>query len=74
MNEAPDCRPLGGLTDTVKVKTLEDAVHWAFSRAASGDVVLLSPACSSYDMFANYHERGKKFKEIVTGVRKKADG
>ncbi len=65
---------LGGLTDTVKAKTLEDAVHWAFSRAASGDVVLLSPACSSYDMFANYHERGKKFKEIVTGLRKKADG
>jgi UDP-N-acetylmuramoylalanine--D-glutamate ligase len=59
---------LGGLTETVKVDTLEDAVHWAFSKAAPGDVVLLSPACSSFDMFENYQERGKRFKSIVYGL------
>ncbi len=59
---------LGGLTETVKVDTLEDAVHWAFSKAVPGDVVLLSPACSSFDMFENYQERGKRFKSIVYGL------
>jgi UDP-N-acetylmuramoylalanine--D-glutamate ligase len=56
---------LGGLTETAKLGTLEEAVTWAKTRACPGDVVLLSPACSSYDMFNNYQERGKRFKEIV---------
>jgi len=56
---------LGNLTETVKVETLEEAVHWAASKAAPADVVLLSPACSSFDMFANYQERGEEFKRIV---------
>jgi len=60
---------LGSLTETVKVDTLEEAVHWAFSKANPGDVVLLSPACSSFDMFENYQERGKRFKSIVQGLR-----
>ena len=61
---------LGGLTETVKVGTLEEAVHWAFSKAAPGEVVLLSPACSSFDMFENFQERGKRFKSIVEGLRR----
>ena len=64
---------LGGLTATVKCNTLEEAVHWAFSRARSGDVVLLSPACSSFDMFENYQERGKRFKAIVKELKEKGD-
>ena len=64
---------LGGLTATVKCNTLEAAVHWAFSRARSGDVVLLSPACSSFDMFENYQERGKRFKAIVKELKEKGD-
>jgi UDP-N-acetylmuramoylalanine--D-glutamate ligase len=56
---------LGSLTETAKLGTLEEAVHWAKSKAGPGDVVLLSPACSSYDMFNNYQERGKRFKEII---------
>jgi len=56
---------LGRLTETVKLGTLEEAVCWAFLRAVPGDVVLLSPACSSFDMFENYQERGKRFKSIV---------
>jgi UDP-N-acetylmuramoylalanine--D-glutamate ligase len=67
IGEAKDriCAALGGLTETVKADSLEEAVHWAFSRAVPGDVVLLSPACSSFDMFENYQERGKRFKTIV---------
>ncbi len=61
---------LGGLTETVKVGSLEEAVHWAWSKARPGDVVLLSPACSSYDMFQNYQERGKRFKAIVQDLKK----
>jgi UDP-N-acetylmuramoylalanine--D-glutamate ligase len=64
---------LGGLTNTVKVKTLEEAVAWSIAHAASGDVVLLSPACSSYDMFANYQERGRRFKEIVHALGERSN-
>ena len=65
-------RALGTLTETVKLGSLEEAVEWAWSRARPGDVVLLSPACSSFDMFENYQERGKRFKEIVRGLKEKA--
>ena len=46
-------------------KTLEDAVNSSSREAASGDVVLLSPACASFDMFNNYEHRGRVFKEAV---------
>ena len=62
---------LGELTETVKKSTLEEAVHWAFSKALPGDVVLLSPACASFDMFENYQDRGRQFKAIVHGFGEK---
>ncbi|MBK9097787.1 MAG: UDP-N-acetylmuramoyl-L-alanine--D-glutamate ligase [bacterium] len=46
-------------------KSLEDAVKSSSREARSGDVVLLSPACASFDMFNNYEHRGKVFKEAV---------
>jgi UDP-N-acetylmuramoylalanine--D-glutamate ligase len=46
-------------------KSLEDAVKSSGREARSGDVVLLSPACASFDMFNNYEHRGKVFKEAV---------
>lgn len=49
----------------VNEEKLDDAVEKAFSLAESGDVVLMSPACASFDMFENYEERGMKFKEAV---------
>ncbi len=48
--------------------TLEDAVNTAFHKAQPGDCVLLSPMCSSYDMFTDYEERGRKFKEVVASL------
>jgi UDP-N-acetylmuramoylalanine--D-glutamate ligase len=58
-------RELGGLTDTAMAKTMEKAVLLAHQKAKAGEVVLLSPACSSFDMFKDYKERGKVFKEAV---------
>jgi len=45
--------------------TLEEAVNIASYKARPGDCVLLSPMCSSFDMFSNYEERGKAFKKAV---------
>jgi UDP-N-acetylmuramoylalanine--D-glutamate ligase len=47
------------------VDSLPDAVKLANKLATSGDIVLLSPACASYDMFENYEQRGKEFIKLV---------
>lgn len=47
------------------VKSYEEAVSAAYSAAKPGDIVLLSPASTSFDMFKNFEERGRKFKELV---------
>ncbi|MBW6411164.1 UDP-N-acetylmuramoyl-L-alanine--D-glutamate ligase [Clostridium weizhouense] len=48
-----------------EVDSLEEAVNKAKSLAIKGDIITLSPACASFDMFANFMIRGNKFKEIV---------
>lgn len=48
--------------------TFPEAVHLAAGLAGPGDVVLLSPACASYDMFHNFEERGQRFRELVRGL------
>lgn len=58
---------LGGVTETVKVNDLQDAVRVSLSKASGGDTVLLSPGCASFDMFADFEDRGEKFKEAVRG-------
>lgn len=54
-----------GYTDYVCTDSFEDAVAKAREMAQSGDVVLLSPACASWDMFDNFEQRGDLFKELV---------
>jgi UDP-N-acetylmuramoylalanine--D-glutamate ligase len=56
---------LGHLTTTVMVDDIDAAVRDAAAHSQAGDVVLLSPACSSFDQFSNYAERGKIFKARV---------
>ncbi len=45
-----------------------DAVLSAYKDAGNGDIILLSPACASYDMYKNYEERGNEFKSIVENL------
>ena len=58
-------RELGDLVPTVCVETIGAALTDIQSYNVKGDCVLLSPACSSYDQFNNYEERGRYFKEQV---------
>ncbi|MBL0310817.1 MAG: UDP-N-acetylmuramoyl-L-alanine--D-glutamate ligase [Bacteroidetes bacterium] len=56
----------GKLVDIlVNVTNMNDAVRMAYHLGNAGDVVLLSPACASFDLFENYEDRGNKFKEAV---------
>ena len=61
-------KALGALTETVIVDDMDAAVRDAYQHALPGDVVLLSPACSSFDMFHNYAERGRVFKSLVQSL------
>jgi UDP-N-acetylmuramoylalanine--D-glutamate ligase len=54
--------------EVVHAETLENALRKAHAVAMPGDVVLLAPACASFDQFKNYEERGRVFKEIVRGL------
>jgi UDP-N-acetylmuramoylalanine--D-glutamate ligase len=52
----------------VNTGSMEEAVHVASGLANRGDIVLLSPACASFDLFHNYEERGRLFKEAVKNL------
>lgn len=58
-------RSLGDCAETYLVGTFEEAVLVAFQKSRSGDVILLSPGCASYDMFKNFEERGDYFRKLV---------
>ena len=57
-----------GVGNILLATSFEDAVDKAYAMAEPPQVVLLSPACSSYDMFKNYPERGRYFKELVNAL------
>ena len=61
-------RELAGVVKMVSAGTLEAAVKVAQADAKAGDVVLLAPACSSFDQFENYEHRGRAFREAVLGL------
>ena len=54
-----------GVATMTEAATLRDAVDCAAQGASQGEVVLLSPACASFDMFADYQDRGRQFKALV---------
>lgn len=63
---------LGRITQTEEAASLQEAVRLAAELAGSGDAVLLSPACSSFDMFRDYAQRGKVFQEAVMALEEES--
>jgi UDP-N-acetylmuramoylalanine--D-glutamate ligase len=61
-------KALGGLTQTEDTGTLDEAVSLANESATAGDIVLLSPGCSSFDQFTDYVERGEAFVKAVEAL------
>lgn len=59
---------LGQVVPTLRASDMQEAVEQAQRQAGSGDVVLLSPGCASFDMFENFEHRGKVFKELVRNL------
>jgi len=57
-----------GATEIVHAETLENAIKRASESAQPGDIVLLAPACASFDQFRSYEHRGKVFKEVVMAL------
>jgi len=60
-------------TEVVHAETLENAIRRAAAAAESGDIVLLAPACASFDQFRNYEHRGKVFKQVVRSLVAEAE-
>jgi len=63
-----------GFNDMYLVNNMKEAVHKSFELAQNGDSVLLSPACTSWDMYKNFEERGKDFKEAVFHLKEEKNG
>ncbi|MDE0425942.1 MAG: UDP-N-acetylmuramoyl-L-alanine--D-glutamate ligase [Candidatus Poribacteria bacterium] len=63
-------KTLANTTDIVKAKTMAEAVRIAYRHATAGDVVLLSPANASFDMYTDYKARGIAFKEAVQALQR----
>lgn len=62
------CAALGQDTETLLVDSLDEAVQAAHRGARAGDIVLLSPACASFDQFQNYAHRGEAFRSYVAAL------
>jgi UDP-N-acetylmuramoylalanine--D-glutamate ligase len=64
---------LGNHVATVRAQDMEQAVELAFESAFPGDVVLLAPGCTSFDMFDDFEHRGRVFKENVNALKKRIE-
>ena len=58
-------KEIAGAVEIVHAETLDVAVRRAFEAATPGDIVLLAPACASFDQFQSYEHRGRAFKDLV---------
>ena len=68
-----DAARAAGYDRVYRAGTLTDAVTTAAGLAEAGDTVLLAPACASFDMFADFEDRGEQFKAAVRGMRPHED-
>jgi UDP-N-acetylmuramoylalanine--D-glutamate ligase len=59
---------IGNAAPVISAKTIESAVRSAADSAAEGDIVLLAPACASFDQFSSFEHRGQVFKELVRSL------
>ncbi len=77
MGEAADeiasAAQAAGADDVTRAASLAEAMRLAHAKAQSGEVVLMSPACASFDMFANMAERGRTFRALVTELMMKGN-
>jgi UDP-N-acetylmuramoylalanine--D-glutamate ligase len=68
-------KALGGVVPVVRAADYRQVVRLAFGQAVHGDAVLLAPACTSWDMFKDFEERGRTFKRevrlLAANLRKK---
>jgi UDP-N-acetylmuramoylalanine--D-glutamate ligase len=62
-------RAFAGIVPALRGGSMTEAVEIAQRQARAGDIVLLSPACASFDWFDNYEHRGREFKRIVMGLK-----
>lgn len=64
----------GGIVPVIReTQSVEELVHIALQEAQKGDVVLLSPACASFDLFKNYEDRGDQFRKAVEKLKKEKE-
>ncbi|MDR0765712.1 MAG: UDP-N-acetylmuramoyl-L-alanine--D-glutamate ligase [Odoribacteraceae bacterium] len=67
-------REFSGTTEVVDTRGLDEAMAVVAARVVPGDTVLLSPCCASFDLFRNYEDRGRQFKEKVMNLTRQDNG
>jgi UDP-N-acetylmuramoylalanine--D-glutamate ligase len=65
-------KAIGSAASMIRARTMSDAVEKARDRASEGEIVLLSPACASFDMFDDFEDRGEVFRNCVLELRRAA--